>query len=392
MANTRIYYAIQQVGIKPDGDSGAFASGDELHGVQQVGMTTNFNLQQLFELGQINIYENLEDIPDVEVTLSKKLDGYPLIYHQATKHTTTTTPHLAGRSTTKCIFGLAIFADTDLAAEGTPSSIVECSGMYVSSVSYTFPIDDTFSEDCTLVGNDKVWLNAATYGETLNGDLVTPSFPGQFSSSSIDEPIGQGGANRRENLLFDFIVGSGLDTNNQIADPDATTLPPEVFGITNSGSNELTGDEYGAHVNSITVNVDFGRETINEQGRKGPYTRYVAFPTEVTCEIEVTSSSGDMISATEDGIYTTGTGCGDDLGNLKNRTIRIATCEGTRIYLGTKNKLQSVNYTGGEAGGGNVMVTYSFSTFNDFTVLHSGDPHASGSAWWANRGAYLVNT
>jgi hypothetical protein len=84
------------------------------------------------------------------------------------------------------------------------------------------------------------------------------------------------------------------------------------------------------------VSTDLNRETIDELGRKGPYHRTVGFPVEVTCEIEVTSSSGDLVSATEDGIYTTGTACGDDLGNLLDNTIRIATCEGTRIYLGQR--------------------------------------------------------
>ena len=64
-----------------------------------------------------------------------------------------------------------------------------------------------------------------------------------------------------------------------------------------------------------------------------------------------------------------------------DRTIRVATCEGTRIYLGRKNKLSSVNYSGGDAGGGNVSVSYTFTTFNDFTVMHSGDPHSNGTTW-----------
>ena len=36
--------------------------------------------------------------------------------------------------------------------------------------------------------------------------------------------------------------------------------------------------------------------------------------------------------------------------------------------LGTRNKLTSVNYTGGETGGGNSTISYSYQTFNDFKV------------------------
>lgn len=389
MANNRIYYAIHQVGLKEDGNTAPFSSDDVLHGIQSIGISTNFNLEQVFELGQLAIYENIENIPDVQVELNKVLDGYPPIWLMATKGSTTTDPTLAGRSTSKCIFGLSIFEDTKEAAEGAASTTLQCSGMYASSVSYTFSRDGNFSEACTLVGNDKVWANTPDYGETL-GALPTPVFSGQFSSTTDDSPIGAGGVNRRENLLFDF-TGSTLDINGSIADPDATILPQEVFGISDSGTNNKVNDVYGAHINSITCKVDFGREQINELGRRAPYCRYIKFPTEVTCEIEVTSQSGDMVSATEKGIFTTGVGCGDDLGNLKNRTIRIATCEGLRVYLGAKNKLKSTNYSGGDSGGENVNVTYSYSTFNDFTVMHTGDLAASGGAWWSARSTYLVD-
>jgi hypothetical protein len=201
------------------------------------------------------------------------------------------------------------------------------------------------------------------------------------------------GVGRRQHILFTKNAGiTTLDSNGMVADYDITVLPPEVFGISNSGTNNADADGVlGAHISSLSVNVDLGRESINELGRRGPYHRFAQFPVEVTCEVQVTSISGDMISATEDGIYTTGTDpCAGKLGNLKNRTIRIATCEGTRIYLGLKNRLSAVNYSGGDAQGGNVNVSYTFKTFNDFTVMHINDPNTSN--WtWASRTGYLIN-
>jgi hypothetical protein len=44
------------------------------------------------------------------------------------------------------------------------------------------------------------------------------------------------------------------------------------------------------------------------------------------------------------------------------------------VQLGNKNKLTSISYGGGDAGGGNATITYSFTNSNDFVVLHSGDP------------------
>ena len=82
-ANNRIFYACQLVGLSEMGTvpTDLHSKSTAAHGVQSVGITTNFNLEQAFELGQIQIYENIEGLPDVEVTLEKVLDGYPLLYH-----------------------------------------------------------------------------------------------------------------------------------------------------------------------------------------------------------------------------------------------------------------------------------------------------------------------
>ena len=57
MASNRIFYACQSVSL----------GGNVLTGVQSVGLNTNFAFDQVFQLGQIEIYENLEGIPDVGI-------------------------------------------------------------------------------------------------------------------------------------------------------------------------------------------------------------------------------------------------------------------------------------------------------------------------------------
>jgi hypothetical protein len=381
-SNKRLFYASQQVGLKPDGDTG---TPNALYGVQSVSMSTNFNLEQVFELGQIAIYENIENLPDVEVSMTKVLDGRPLIYHRATQQATS--PTLAGRSTQKAIFVMSLFSDSNDSATGTPLSEVRCSGMFVNSIGYNFPVDGDFTEDVTLVGNDKVWVKDPKYSAAP----TTFSFNGVFTTNT-DAPTGSGGVNRRQDMIFTYSAASPLDSNSMVADADCTILPPDVWGISNSGTNEKSnGLDYDCHLQSISVSVDLGREPINELGRRAPYHRTPNFPVEVSTEISAIATSGDMISATENGILTQSAAACTDVGNLTNRTIRIATCEGTRIYLGVKNKLSSVNYSGGDAGGGNVTVSYTFTNFNDFTVLHSGDPNTSGTTWWTNRNSYLRN-
>ena len=386
--NKRIYYAVQQVGIKGDGDTGAFTA---LHGVQTLSMTTNFNLTQAFEYGQLAIYENIEEIPDVEVNLTKVLDGYPLAYTHATVDATS--PTLSGRSNASCLVALAIFDDTADSATGSPQSQVEVSGGFVSSLSYNFPLEDFFTEEVSIVANDKVWANDANIVTTdLWNGAGELSFTGSFASNN-DSPNNNNNVQRRNHILMQHSAGGGYgtDANGMYANPDATVLPPDVFGISSTGVNNKSNNiDFDAHLQSISISTDLGREELFELGRLGPYHRPVQFPIEVTCEITVTSTSGDMVSATEGGIRSTGGGQCTTIGNLQDRTIRVATCEGTRLYLGVKNKLASVNYSGGDTGGGQVAVTYTYTNFNDLTVLHSGDPNSNGSTWWTNRADHLV--
>ena len=42
--------------------------------------------------------------------------------------------------------------------------------------------------------------------------------------------------------------------------------------------------------------------------------------------------------------------------------------DGTTFDLGTKNRLSSVSYGGGDAGGGNATMTFSYTTFNQLDI------------------------
>jgi hypothetical protein len=121
-------------------------------------------------------------------------------------------------------------------------------------------------------------------------------------------------------------------------------------------NNDAVGLGGGYHVQSITVSTDFGQENIQELGRFGPYTRYATFPIEVTSEFEVIATSGDLINVS------------GNAPNLIDRAITIKDTAGTVLNLGTKNKLTSVSYSGGDTGGGNATITYSYSNYNVLTV------------------------
>lgn len=354
MANKRIFWAVQAVGFAPDG-SQAYTPA---HGVQSVGVTTTFNTEPVFELGQIRIYENIENIPDVEVTMEKVLDGYPLLWHLATRGSTGT--DLAARSNAKCAVALPLFPDTNNSASGVPVCQVTMSGLYASTHSLRFQVDGNATESITLVGNHKRWTTAAT-------------FSGNFDNT--DQPLAltynSGGVQRRENVRFTYTAGT-TDVNGQVnatSTTPSTILPPDVAGISASGTNEPTTAanlEYRCSIQSINVSVNLGRDQILELGRKSPYFRFVTFPVEVTSEIEIISKSGDWVSAEENGAYNGN--------NTREATIKVATQDGTFVDLGTKNRLTNIAIAGGDTGGGNQTITYSFSTYNDYTIFHPQDP------------------
>lgn len=350
----RVYFAIQAVGAALDGTSSFSA----IHGVQSIGINTTFNLEQVFELGQLELYENIENIPDIEVSLEKVLDGYPTPYMFATRNASATS--LTGRGVKKSTFALSIFDDAQDNASGNPVSQVVMSGLFPSQLSYNFPVDGNFSESITLVGNTKVWITGA-------GFTFTNPFTGGDSPYSL---TASGGVNRREDMMFTPTTGI-LDANGQISDAHCTILPGNIQGITSSGTNPKQSDgSRSAHLQDITVSSSLGRDSIFEQGRKTPYFRFITFPIEVTTSVSALSIYGDLVGATEDGVLGNGS-------NLRDYSIRIACREGLRLDLGTKNKLSSVSYGGGDAGGGNVVVTYNYSNFNVLNVAHINDITAS---------------
>lgn len=365
--NRRVYYGVECAAISAEGSTvlGTTATTiNVVHGLQSIGVNTNFNLEPVFELGQLAIYENIENIPDVEVTMEKVLDGYPPLYCLATLGSLGS--DLAGRSTNKAKLYLSIFDDSQKFASGVPKGALVCSGIYTQQVSYSFPVEGNFTESLTLIGNHKQWYST-TSDTPLKGVVFGPS---------EDSPLAigiSGGVNRRENIVFTAPTGffaAAVDANGIPMDERVTVMPVQIPGINASGLNTKSGTDFNCHLQSIEVSTNLGRDELFELGRRTPYFRFVSFPTEVTCSITVTSSQGDAISALEEG-NANGAGPGS---NLRNETIRIRTMEGLLLDLGNKNKITSITQNGADAGGGNETVTYTFSNNNDLTVKHDRDP------------------
>lgn len=327
MPNDRIFYACQAVIIMPTGV--APAAPQLMKGIQSVGMSSNFTLDQVFELGQLEIYENIEDISDIEVTMEKVLDGDALIFERTSGFLCRS--NLVGAAKARSDVYLGIFDDSFSNASGTPKSVCWNSGMYTSSVSYAFSSDGNATESVTLVGNDKFWnAQTGTDGTTTATSRWTTGISNAFNGS--DTP--GSGVVRRVDV---DIVGSEL--------PDVVMLQ----GVTGS-----------SHIQSINVSADFGQENLLELGRFGPYAKFVSFPIEVSSDFEVIATSGDLKSVS---------GINKNLGTPDS--IVIKDNAGTVINLGDQNKLASISYSGGDTGGGNATISYSFTNFNSLLVQSS---------------------
>jgi len=396
-ANNRIFYACQMVGLAKSGhvathstviDVDGNPGTDKMyvaHGVQSVGITTNFNLEQAFELGQIHIYENIEGLPDVEVTMEKVLDGYELLYHLAAPAPESV--GLVGRSKERCDLSLGIYSDafdsvtdsgqsavaTGDAAYGKPPVEVWCSGMYIGSISYTVPVDGNCTESITLQGNNKEWIidktkmhistDSEKFGKQENySNTTVPDAPRALTQAS-------GGIQRRENVRMQKCI-----------------FPQGIYGIaqnTTAGNNVSDDGSPSVHMQNVSISTDFSREDILELGAKTPYFRAPGFPIEVTCDIEAIAISGDFIGAYEAGdprFFGAGATPGGAVDfsasgdNTSEETIKIVLMDGTCFDLGASNRLSSVSYGGGDATGGNVSISYSYTNFNELDVLHFHDP------------------
>jgi hypothetical protein len=333
MSNKRIFYDTQGVKLTPVDDTGTPDSALVPGGLQSVGITTNFNLEKIFQLGQLELYDAIENNPEVEVTLNKVFDGTkPLFLMTMGGTSSATSGNLLSFQNNKVNLELFIHSDTSQGtADTTATSKLECTGLYPSNFSYTFPTDGNATEEVTLLGTNKTWT----------------ATPGSATVFAQDE-TSKGTARRWKFDKTNSVFPTG-DGGMRVSDGNVSPLT------------------------NVTVSFDLGREAVYTLGEYEPYMRYVNFPVEISCEITSIGLDGDFININEVLYSCTGTSAN----TVKNKAIKFVICgSGTgdklTIDLGDKNKIQSVNYSGGDTGGGNVEISYSFTTDNTFDMKAEG--------------------
>lgn len=311
MPNNRVFYA----------NHGVAVNDTTVQGAQSVSVNTNFNIEQVFQLGRLAIYDTVQVDPEVEITINKALDGHPLIYSLAA----VSGDSLIEMSKDKSSITLTVGDDTKKCLTDIGCNI-EMTGAYLSSLNYTFPVDGNFTEEVTFIGTHK----------GAGGVVAAPD----------PEPDANGaGGNKIVLRRQNFSNGS--------------TIPGLVTGAGN--------------LSQITISADLGREAIYRLGQFAPYERVVNFPIEITV-------SFDVIATCTDGVLVEGV---DEDANCStpelpsDETIKIQLCEegGGIVYcfdLGTRCSLQSTSYSGGDTGGGNVTITYTYVSYNELAIT-TGD-------------------
>ena len=353
--NKRLYYAAYGVGISRNTATGivGYTTGwIPVSGLQSVGIDTTFNLDTVFQLGELELFDQPENLPSVECTMEQVLCGSTLLSSLGTQGATTGT--LVGRfSNEQCNIAVGFWQDTiDIMGTGTgyggpPSGTCIMSGMYVNSINFNMPVDGNFTHSVTFVGNNKLWV----YGTGVS--TATPT--GFFNPNNFGAEIDSTGVRRRYHW-----------------NPTGSILPRSLAGVRPiaaftaslpASGQSATGEDGGylPRIQSIQVSTDFGRPEIFQLGRRAPYARYIDFPVEVTTTFEIINRAGDKVSAI------------DNTANLTNEPIIIGLYDGTLLDMGLKNKLTSVSDTGGDTGGGNRTTTYTYSSYNTLYIRDSKD-------------------
>tara|TARA_R100001377_G_scaffold85325_1_gene71620 strand:- start:1385 stop:2473 length:1089 start_codon:yes stop_codon:yes gene_type:complete len=346
MTNRRTYWAVEALSTGVHGASaGLVENSDYLPGVQSVGLTTNFNLEQIFQLGQLEIYQDLEEVPDVEITVERAMDQFTCLYGRAMDPAAPNAVNISGDQNNQVDVFFSVgddanenINDADLLA------VAYCSGMFCSSASFNFGTDGFFTESISLVGNHKIWNQAPAAANIPTGGPKLLN-------------IDTGNVAKRQKFAF---LSAGVPT------------PLEDLSVDNNVS-ALTNTHA---VSSVSVSVDFGREEMNTLGSRQPYHRYVTFPVEVTCDIEayVTDAANMIADAHPENNNTTENAIkfgvfADAVNNVEDGGA------GVRFHawdLGAKNRLQSVTWNGLDTGGTNATITYSYRNFNKLDYTYKG--------------------
>lgn len=319
MGNKRVFYACQ----------GLMLDGKPLYGVQSVSVRTEQNTNVVENWGSLHISGVAVDTPRSTITISRII---------ASPEGTGITPEGTG------IYGGIVSGNLEAISENHSRQLC----LFVSDD--TQPGISESSSNVRSISFKDSSINSLSYSISVDGFLTENTeiiaYNKEFNSSGC--PV--------ENMDFDNIKGHPIQRQ------DISSF---------SFSNKVPS---GA-IQDVTISIPFNIQTVDEFGtalsRHSQKYRYATFPIASTLSVTAIYQNTDRFDnymfAEPTGTNTTT--CDNMPPDFPQMTgLNISTCGDFGVSL-SNCILQSIDYGGGDAGGGHATLTYDFVCYNS-GIIH----------------------
>lgn len=271
-----------------------------LEGVQSVGVSSSKSIEYFLPSKSINSSGFYSTVPDISFNYSQLLHSFTNLSNLDGVNDYVDLYMFVGQDNTECL---------------DPRKYILCRYLLLDSIEYNLSVNEFF----TLTKNFKGF---SRYICSTSNNITVP----RCGSPS---PLNTDLVGRRHNFN---ISGSSL---------------PSILTTSNALQN-------------ITVKSSINRKQISETGTKTPYGSAVNFPIETTISFEVISQNLDNYNDNFNTVSCLGLN-----ESLTDITISICGIGGEITGSLTINDayLSSVNYNGGDTGGGNQTITIEYISY-----------------------------
>lgn len=308
MANSRIFYALQQVEI---GNGAGSETITALKGVQSVGMSSTTNVESFSAFGSIEATTILQDM-DLEVTIENGL----------------------GSDWTNAL-GAAGYSSFDSTFFDTPRT-VRLTYRTDTAVTKTIELNAILTSYSVQMGTDGPATESITFQNAGTGVFVQGSDGTALPTQAVE-------------------------LCNVLSRPNFTSFKTTKYEECCLNTT-LTPSSY-SKLTSFSSNFDVGSEKISVLGRSMPLHKFATFPAEVSTEVEFHLDPSTGVGALNSGTID-GTSLADECYDIE---IKMPG----NVYDMDKMRLAGTSRSGGDVGGGNVAISQSFTGFNTFAYATS---------------------
>lgn len=241
MAN-HIYYAIQNCRVIPATDPALTCTYQNTgiceSGMISCGVSTSADYTPAFELGRLAIYDIIEGVTAVEVTVERHLGAFnKTLWGQITGNS------LAAAISVRPKVDLVAIDDQTLSCGFTVESFLQCTGLYITGFNVSYPLDGTATETMTFTGTH-LEDSATTW------------------SSAIISPTGTAG----------------------------------LTAYSDNGNAVVTRKDLSGGYQSVTAGVTIGRRDLFEFGATDAFHKAAEFPIESTISFEKLATKETQLS------------------------------------------------------------------------------------------------